>query len=365
MRWPVLLQALLGATLLMAQWPVPFVDGDGRFVVFANGRFERLEQRPPLRFEASGGWVLYTDAEARLKVFLPEGRRLHLLHSGPVDRWQVSGGTAAWRSGDTLFVLRKGGSVPLAHPVDRFDVTDSLVVYSDLSAGEVRVFWHDKVFPVATITGATERDQWVTAGDRVVLHDRSTRRLLQFQAGEVQQLADGVDIGLVVVGNDVTGFWDDATGRFMLREGGLEHPVSDLRPVSAKAGAGSLAFVDGVGRLRCWMDGRLHTVLDEHPTEYWVEDSLLLFLDEGRLQVFGPAGLVTVEDQVPEKWAVHGARLVYLDIDRQLWSLEDGRRRRLGSEAAIPTFELFGDAVLYSAPSGPWTVIRGGRVALY
>jgi hypothetical protein len=365
MRWPLLLHSLLGAVALMAQWPVPFIDEEGRFVVFANGRFERLEQERPLRFEASGDWVVYTDAEARLKVFLPEGRRLHLLHGGPVDRWQASGGFAAWTCGDTLYVLRDGRSVPLAHPVDRFDVTDSMVVFSDLAAGELRAFWHGELFTVASITGISERVQWRSAGNTVTYHDRSARRSMQFQAGRLQVLAEGMDTGFIVAGNDVTGYWDDRSGRFMLRAGAMDHSVSDMRPVSAKAGDGTLAFVDGIGRLRCWMGGRLHTVLDEPPTEYWVQDSLLLFLDNGRLVSFGSAGQAIVSDHVPEKWAVHGGRLVYLDIDRRLWSLEGGRRKRVGSEAAIPTFELIGDAVLYRAPSGPWTVVRRGRVYLY
>jgi hypothetical protein len=361
----MLLHALVGACVAMAQWPVPFVDDEGRFVVFANDRFERLEPQGPLRFEAARDRVVYTDSEARLKVFLPEGRRLHLLHGGPVDRWQVSGDMTAWLSGDTLFMLRNGRGMPLAYPVDRFDVADSMVVFSDRAAAELRAFWHGQVYTVAAITDASGRAQWRTSADAVTFHDRSTRKLMQFRSGRVELLADGVDAGWIVAGNGITGFWDDGNARFVLRTGGDDHPVSDLRPVSARAGDGVLAFEDGVGRLRCWSGGTMHSVLDEHPTAYWVEDSLLLFLDDGRLELLGPGGRVTVEDHVPEKWAVHGGRLVYLDIDRRLWSLEGGRRRRLGSEAAIPTFELFGDAVLYPAPSGPWTVIRGGRVALY
>ncbi|MEZ4756562.1 MAG: hypothetical protein R2817_07040 [Flavobacteriales bacterium] len=361
----ILLVALFHVIMVEAQWPVPFVDDDGRFVVFANGRFERLEKERPLRYEAQDGQVIYTDAEGRLKIFLAEGRRLHLLHRGPVDRWQVAGGRAAWRSGDTLFVLREARGVPVAYPVDRFDVTDSLVVFNDLAAGELRVLWRGQVLPIATVTGASERAQWQTGNNTVTFYDRSTMKLFLFQGGQVELLTDSADMGLVANGGGVVGYWDDVNDRFMLRTGGTDHRISDLRPVSAKAGEGVLAFVDGIGKLRCWMGGRLHTLLQVPPTDYWVQDSLLLYLHEGRLELFAPSGPLTVEDYVPERWAVNDARLVYLDIDRRLRSVEGGRRERLGTEAAIPTFDLFGDAVLYPAPSGPWTVIQNGRLSLY
>ncbi len=365
MRSIILFCGLLQMVMVKAQWPVPFVDREGHFVVFANGRFERLEKEPPLRYEAQDGQVIYADAAGRLKIFLAEGRRLHLLHSGPVDRWQVAGGRAAWRAGDTLFVLREARGVPVAHPVDRFDVTDSLVVFNDLGAGELRVLWRGQVLPIATVTGGSERAQWRTGSNTVTFHDRSTLKLFLFRAGQVELLTDSADMGLVANGGGLAGYWDDVNDRFMLRTGGADHRISDLRPLSAKAGEGVLAFVDGVGKLRCWMGGQLHTVLQVPPTDYWVQDSVLLYLNEGRLELFAPSGAMTVEDYVPERWAVSDARLVYLDIDRRLWSVHGGRRKRLGTEAAIPTFELYGDAVLYPAPSGPWTVIREGRVSLY
>jgi hypothetical protein len=365
MKWTLTLWCALVACVVQAQWPVPFVDGEGHFVVFANGRFERLEKEAPQRYEAQEGQVIYADAEGRLKIFIAEGRRLHLLHRGPVDRWQVAGGRAAWRAGDTLFVLREARGMAIAHPVDRFDVTDSLVVFHDRSAGELRALWRGQVVPIATITGSSDRAQWSTGSNTVTFYDRSSLKLFLFRAGRVELLTDSADMGLVANGGGVTGYWDDVQDRFMVRQGGVDHRVSDLRPVSAKAGEGVLAFVDGIGKLRCWMGGQLHTVMHGTPTDYWVQDSLLLFLKDGRLELFGPGGATTVEDYVPERWAVHDARLVYLDIDRQLWSIQNGKRERLGTEAAIPTFELYGDAVLYPAPSGPWTVIRGRKVALY
>jgi hypothetical protein len=356
---------VLAAAAAQGQWPVPFVDDQGHFVVYANGRFERIEKQAPLRYEAQDGQVIYTDAEGRLKIFIAEGRRLHMLHPGPVERWQVAGGKAAWRAGDTLFVLREARGIAIAHPVDRFEVTDSLVVFHDLSAGELRTLWRGQVLPIATITGRSERAQWRTGSNTVTFHDRSSLKLFLFHAGRVELLTDSADMGLVANGGGVTGYWDEEQARFMVREDGVDHRVSDLRPISAKAGEGVLAFVDGVGKLRCWMGGMLHTVMHGTPTEYWVQDDLLLYLKNGRLELFTPSGPMTVGDQVPERWAVHDRRLVYLDIDRRLWSIRNGKRERLGTEAAIPTFELFGDAVLYPAPSGPWTVISGRKVALY
>lgn len=354
----------LGAALV-AQVPVPIQTDEGTFLVLSEGRFEQLERKAPTRVLAMEGQVVYTDDQGRLKVFLSEGRKLQLLRSAPVDELQHAGQRVVWRAADSLYTLREGRVSLLATQVSRYEVADSLVVVEDRELQQLNVLWRGSVIPIADIMQGAERPQWRTGTNTVTFFDKTSRKLFLFQGGRVQVLTDSTDVGIVATGGGLTGYWDDRSDRFMVREGNASHVASELRPVSVKAGDGILGFVDGIGALRCWQDGRIHTVTRTMPTEYWVQDSLLMFLLEGRLQLFHPEGNIVVEPYVPERWLVSGGSLVFLNINRELYAIHDGRRSRVGSESAVPTFDIFGDAVRYPSPAGTWTVIRKGRSFIY
>ncbi len=360
-----LLAALLVGLGLAAQVPVPFVSVAERFVVFTDKRFEVLEPRPPRQYHAMEGQVVYLDHDGRLKLFLAEGRRLHLLQERAPDTLLVRGGRVAWANADTVYILRGGRPTLVAYDVERFTVSDSLLVLHDSARQELVASWRGQLLPMATLERGSERPQWAHGTDRVSFHDRGALKLHQFKAGKSEVLTDSSGLALVATGGGITGYWNDVKDRFEVQDVRGVHVASELRPWSAKAGEGILGFVDGNGRLRCWHNGVLHALTDSMPTEYWVQDSLLLWLQGGALRLFDPAGTITVEPYVPERWRIAGGLLVWLDMNRELRGLKQGERLRYGTEAAIRTFDVHGDAVVYPSPLGHTVVVRKGRSYVY
>ncbi|MCB9183597.1 MAG: hypothetical protein H6591_06725 [Flavobacteriales bacterium] len=110
--------------------------------------------------------------------------------------------------------------------------------------------------------------------------NKESRRLMLFHQGQVRTLCDSTDLGLVVMGDRIIGYWDDRVKEFrMLSAKGVEKP----RPATCRCegGAGLLAFVDGNGRFKRYAKGGVQRLLDEPPSGFWVKDSLLLYLDRG------------------------------------------------------------------------------------
>lgn len=348
----------------LAQVPVPFSTEQDRFMVFANGRFEQMEPRPPMSTHAMEGQLAYRDHEGRLKLFLPEGRRLHLLDQGGGEP-RGTRRRIAWQSHDTLKGIREGRSHVLAVNVAHFDVSDSLVVVHDSALHELRVIHRGVHHPVAAIERGSERPQWLLSRDMLVVFNKEARRLTLFHAGRLRTLCDSTDLGVAVAGGGVVAWWDGHARVFKALHAGKEHELSDLRPASAQAGDGLVAFVDGNGRLKCFDRGVTHRVLDEVPSAYWVKDSLLLYMDRGRLMLFRNGSSMMVEPYVPERWQVEGALLAYLDMNRELRGVAGGERFRFGSEAAIRGFELFGDRVVYRSPLGHMVVATRRRAWVY
>lgn len=365
MKLTLLVPALLCAVArLSAQVPVPFVTAEDRFLCFANGRFENLEPRPPAMVHAMDGQLVYRDHQGQIKVFIPDGRRMHLLDRGgsnPIGTRK----RIAWLNADTLKTISEGRARAIATDVADFGVSDSLIVLHDTAMREMRVIHRRATHIVATVEGGSERPQWLLGPDALVFFNKEARRLSMYRRGKVRVLSDSTDVGIAVVGGGVIGWWDGHARVFKAIHGDREHELSDLRPASAQAGSGLIAFVDGNGRLQCFQAGVKHRVLDEPPTAYWVKDSLLLFLDRGRLMLFHHGTSTVVEPYVPEQWQVEGGLLAYLDINRELRGMEGGERFRFGSEAAIDGFELFGDRVRYRSPLGMTVVASRRRFWVY
>lgn len=365
MRPIALVLACCAARLaLQAQVPVPFVTDEDRFMVFAEGRFEKLEPRPPQWVHAMEGQLVYRDHQGQLKVFLPEGWRLHLLDKGGGEP-RGTRRRIAWLAGDTLKGIREGRAYAMASQVADFGVSDSLVAVHDTALHELQAIWRGRLHPVARLEQGSERPQWLLGPDALVLFNREARRLSLFQGGRLRLLSDSTDVGIAVAGGGIVGWWDGHRRVFMAAFGGAEHALSDLRPASAQAGQGLIAFVDGNGRLRCFERGAMHRVMDGVPSAYWVKDSLLLYLDRGRLMLFKDGTSTMVEPYVPEDWQVEGGLLAYLDINRELRGIVGGERFRFGSEAAIAAFRLYGDAVVYRSPLGHTVVATRRRTYTY
>jgi hypothetical protein len=352
-------------TVLQAQVPVPFNSAEGRFMIHSQGRFEKVAPRPPQAVYPMEGQLAFLDHEGELRLFISEKRRLVRLDAGGIRTIKAAGDRLAWTSGDSLHVLRGDRAVFIASGVHEFTVSDSLVVYHDSVARELNVLWRNQVVPLASIERSSVRPQWSQGSNTVCFLDRSSLRLFLFHRGQVQVLCDSTGVGIVAPGSDRVGYWDEHAGEFRVWEPKGITRLADQRPRSAAAGKGLLAFVDAHGRLRCQDAQGVHTLTDTMPTAYWVRDSLLLYVKAGQLMLYDGRAAVKVERYIPEQWEVNGGSLVYLDINRELHALEGGERRRIGREAGIPHFELFGDAVLYTSPTGPVTVVRGKRSYLF
>ena len=366
MRWLLLLVLQLGVlSTATAQVPVPFVNNTERFVVFHRGRFEELEPRLPKRVWAMEGQVVFVDAEGRFKVYEPENKRTHLLDRDPGSDVRATRHRIAWRMADTLKTLREGRALVLQEGVERYEVSDSLIVFTDTILHQLGVIWKGKSIPLADLVPGSERPVWMQGSNTVAFFNKEARTVFSFYRGKAQVLCDSTDVGIVATGGDVIGYWDGNSKRFMALYQGRTEFLSDLRPVSAQAGNGLLAFVDGNGRLKCFANGAVHTVMNEIPSGYWVKDSSLVYLDNGRFMLFNPQGSIMVENYVPERWMVEGSNLVYLDINRELRGIINGERVRFGSEAAIASFELFGSQVLYRSPLGNTVVATPKRTYLY
>ncbi len=360
-RTNALLLFLIITVRASAQVVVPFVSNVDRLMLFHNKRFKEVDARPPQRVFAMNDALLFQDGDGQLLYYTVESGVAQVIERGQVDQLQVSGERATWLRSDSLMMLRGGTSKLVATGVERFQVSDSLVVLVDSIDHELAVLHRGQRIPLAKVERNSQLPQWTQGGNTVTFYDRSRRAVSIFQHGALRILTDSTDVGMAVNGTDIVAYWDDVRDEFMGEAKGAPQRLSGLKPISAQAGNGLLAFVDGTLKLKVWDGGEVVQLTDSMPSQYWVKDELVLYLWAGHLKVWSSAGDVTVEEYVPERWQVSGDLLVYLDINRELRGIQGGKRLRFGHEANIDGFELFGEAVLYRSPIGSMVVVSNGR----
>lgn len=365
MKQCLALLPLLLAKAAFAQ-VVPFVSDLERTMLFADKHFLEADARPAKAMYGMSDALLYTDHAGSLCYYTVEAHRAQVLERRAVDELQVSGDRAAWRMADTLKLLRGGRGQLIATGVERFRVSDSLIVLIDSIAHELVVHWRGQRIPLATVEQGSERPQWTQGANTVTFYDRSRRSVFLFHRGVVRTLTNSTDVGIAVNGNDIVGYWDDVRDEFKGEAGGPPVKLSGMKPITAQAGDGVIAFLDGTLKLKAWKGGDVLQLTDSMPAQYWVKDRTLIYLWAGRLMMLTDNGPVAVEEYVPEHWQVCGDRLVYLDINRELRSLRgNGDRERFGNESAIDSFRLFGDAVVYRSPTGPITIATERRTYIF
>lgn len=358
MRTFIILFGIGLSSVVHAQCLAPFVNALDRTVLFQEGRFVDVDARPARTKHVMSDGLFFADHEQRLCRYALEARSTQVVQRLPASELQVSGDRAVWRMADTLKTLRGDRVHVLATGVERYRVSDSLVVFLDSVQHELAVFWRGQRLPLATVDQGSERPQWTQGSNTVTFFDRGQRKVFLFHRGKLRTLTDSTDVGIAVNGNDVVGYWDDVRDEFMGEANGKAVRLSGMKPISAQAGDGLIAFVDGTLKLKAWRGEQVVQLTDSMPAQYWVKDRMLLYLWAGRLMLWTEQGAMEVERYVPEQWQVHGDRVVYLDINRELRSMHiSGKREQLATESNISRFDLYGDAVVYPSPAGGVVVV--------
>lgn len=328
----------------------PFTTANDRFMLFDHGRFIEQEPRAPKQVWMNRDRLIYQDHTGALRM-LQDGRTV-MLEQGSGSTPLCSDHEVAWLSGGALKVAREDGAYVVAPEVGVFTVQDSLVAFHDLQASALQVWWRGRTITVAEVEQGSAAPQWSIGANTLTFYDRSRSRVSLFHRGEVKVLFDSTDIGLVAMGSDIVAYWDDGPGEFRVFDHGRTEDLEPFRPRSFKAADGVVGYVSNGGSFKGYRNGSAFTLLDHTPTEYWVQDSVLLFVDNGFLMTEEGGRAEVVERYVPEQWDVRDASIFYLDLDRGIHRWRHGQRTRIAEGMATKRFERWGNVVLWRGDDG-------------
>ncbi|MFT3885932.1 MAG: hypothetical protein QM724_11030 [Flavobacteriales bacterium] len=285
-----------------------------------------------------------------------------MLQRGETVDLQSSRHELAWKVGPSLRVPQGDGAVTLCRGTGLFKVTDSLVVYYDGMQRRLNAYRQGQVVPIVDALMVDDVSQLNVGVNLVSLFDPLGRRLLMFYNGNTSVVVQGVSEAPVASGCDVLAYVDERDGSFHVMDKGERQDVEAFAPNSFKAGNGLVAYVTNTGAFRCYRGGNVYPLGDFEPSAYWVQDSVLLFVDQGLLKTFANDRIEVVERYVPEQWSVCGNTFAYLDTNRQLRTYRLGVRTVVSKEAGIQQFDQYPGVLAYRSNSGVTKVWWRGKL---
>ncbi|MCB0795870.1 MAG: hypothetical protein KDB88_14140 [Flavobacteriales bacterium] len=346
---------------LLAQDLAPFMERDGRTMIFDRGSFEELEGLQVEDRVVVPGTAVFRTAAGEV-VLYRTGKLRRIAGPGEAQLLPMGRDVCAIVN-DSLWCLHGAEFQLLASRVDTVEAADSMAVFVDAEDRGLYVAWRGGLTRMAEVNGAGA-PEWAMGGNTVVVHGGGTGLANLFHRGNVLPLAASNEGFRVSCGMDVVAYTGTNKGPFMIwTPHGHTEIVPD--PPSRFLAANELvAFVEGDERLLIWVHDTVH-VVGEAPTDMWSEGGLLLWIEGGKLHTWTNHGPMAVTPYVPEKWSVSQGTIYYLDLDRQIWSFRDGSRSPISSELGIPDFEVFPGTVLYRNQQGAVRVHWNGRLHTY
>ncbi len=345
---------------LSAQVAAPFTTQSGRFGLFREGRFEELEQRKPQTIFPNGPRLVYIAEHGELRGW-DEGQLVSYQRGEPVNV-KSSRGLLAWKQGERLLLAGVAGAKTLCHDAGEFTVQDSLVAYHDELGQTLSVYWHGQTIPLADVLMASEAPQWSAGANTLSYYNRDTRQVLLFYRGATEVLCESADYARVSCGGDVVAYMDDTDDTFRVFDHGGRIDLEQFAPVDFRAGLGIVGYTSATAALRCYVDHKVYSLAETMPTAYYVQDSVITWVEDGQWKTLNAGKVESIERFVPENWQVSGGTIVYQDLNRELRMYHRGKRTVITKEAGVKNFGLYGDTVVWQSNSGTVKVWWKGRV---
>jgi len=315
MRYALLALGFLLGHGLSAQDVIAFLDYMGRLYVFDRGVFTQIDHLKPEWIKVGGNKVVYSDAQADLKVY----------QNGKVTKIDDAAGTDVVVT-DHLVGFSVAGMFKVFDDKPRLlsSVTgphiteDSVAAFKDDRLQTVGAYYKGEIVVIEDQLAGNALLQWKAGDNLLAWVSAYDRKFKVFYQGQVIELCDLVTEMEFKCGLDMVAYRDMSDKSFKVFYKGTVYDLEGQMPQRYEVGKGVMAWLDLSGALKVF-DGKLvHTAMGFEPQRWEVMDSLVVIEDRNFLNVFIQGRVQAVERFVPEQWQASWSYLAYVDVDRSL-----------------------------------------------
>lgn len=321
-----------------------FNDNLNKFWAFEAGIFTQLEYLEIQDYQVGGNTITYIDNSGNLKVYAL-GETTTLLSGNPI-KYKATDYLVGYSLYEQLNVFDLNGKQVLSTDCDGYIIQDSLVAWHNRIGQTIQVYYDGKIYTLED--GLIYNPiKYFKSGDNTIAYvQNSTEEFKIFYLGKIIVLEQFVDEIVYEAGRDIVAYVNIPDQALKVFYKGDVQEIETFRPKSFKVGDGIMAYVDNLGKLKLFENGKLTTLSDFEPEFYEIVDKVIVFEEQGHFKTYCNGEIYIIERYIPQPYIVDFNSIAYLDQNRFVKVFQNCESKTISYEK-VKELMMIRDLVIY------------------
>ncbi|MCE3295824.1 MAG: hypothetical protein K0R65_1538 [Crocinitomicaceae bacterium] len=332
----------------------PFIDFNRYFRTFYKNSFRQLEFQPIRSFEGSDTYTVYLDYRGDFKYY--DGEKVQTISNQSIT-YKLSDGQLAWTIGTGLFCLSGDEKIMLTVFADRFEVTDSLIVYEDTRFNSLNYRYKGENHQLVQSTGDLQFP--LKLGDNTIVYKDNGDFIKFLWRGtsydyNVYTKAINFECGM-----DVICFNDPLNQSFAVFDKGQILDLESMFVKKYKAGRGFVAYEDQQGNLWYYKNGEKQQI-SNFPSFWEVKDDLLVWGENSIVYAFYEGEKKQLANYTPADYKIKNSTIAFRNSMGGVSVFSQGKLEQVTTQTQS-SYEIYGNTVLVELFNKSFVVYSDGQ----
>lgn len=348
---------LLLSSPLISQDLAAFSNFRDNFYVFDDGQFIKLEHLPVQNYKVDKWAVAYQRSNGALIVYT--NGQTHKM-SEVVEAYQLTESLLIYQYGGNLFVYDGVEKEKLSMDARYYKADGDVVAFYDRIDKEFKMYYDGVVYDVESALSNDPVSNY-QVGDNILAYLDHNGYLNSFYKGSKSEIMLVQGRPNYRVDKDIIAYYDRNVSAFKVILNDMSHQIDFFPPASFKAADERVAYVKNDGTFCVFQNGRESTISTITPEFYHVEDSLILYEENGYLKGFYNNRTYTLENYIPSTMKYDYNTVVYLDSQKDLVVFSKGKKEVLSYES-VNAFDVHWGVVWFNRGVNTNKVFYKGKI---
>lgn len=307
-----------------AQTIAAYVNFRNQFVVFDDGESKIIEQLPPKSFKVGPDYLAYIDNVDNLKVYYKGV--VELIDPGVIINYYAGDDYLVFEKYQQIKVWHDGHLKNLGNNITAYLASDSIVAFYDQNYKNFHIYYGDQEFDLGDGLVDVPINDYKIGNNIFAFIDTYQMTFTVFYQNEFIDLSRVIRTVDYQVDADIVAYVDDETNNFKAFYKGDIYDLETLAPKMYKTGRGMVAYVNQNEEFIVFYNGDKYRVLNFMPQSFEVKDSLVMFDQEGFLNIFYNGETQQIERYIPNSFDWGWSTFAYLDENLRIRSVMKGEK---------------------------------------
>jgi hypothetical protein len=339
----------------IAQHVAAFNNFREQFYIFDKGKTKLIEGRPIVRYEVGLNYVVYKDANSRIKIYDNGEVKEVDGRSASVDKIYATDYLVVFTINGLLYVYENNEIKKVSNFNTKYEVGDSIIAFVDGARRFFEIYYNGKSKDIDEAVNIVS----FKAGDNIVAWLDRFNVFKVFYQNEIYELPIFL-MGDYKASKNLVVYNDQEAPHFKAFWKGEEFLIDHFSPKEYKLADNMVAYIDNMDSFKVLNKGKTTNIFSYPPNLYDLKDSIMVFADDDFFNVFYQDRVYQLENFTPQIYKLGSSIVVYKDLNNRLSIFENGERKIISYEP-INYFEVYGNLVVYNVGVNEYHFYYNGK----